>query len=308
MDTQRPRDHTSHEAAPIPWITPNQGVTMTNTPTHQTTETGATYITTRNIPIDELTPFPGQFNAISRLTCGNEIKSGMKSAPTVRHHHRGCRPPMRAVTDMAEAICTAPDCSKPMHNRTHKLCTKHYQRLQRHGDVNVNKRVGPRPDTPIIAIPEQKKCSRCGQVKASTEFHQNIDRRCEPPRVRLKSACKSCCSDEAQKWRQHNPEKARKIDQRYLGSLRTKRRRKARTYGLDEFELAAMEASQQGHCLICKEFAEGGLVVDHDHSTGHVRGLLCGQCNLGLGAFRDNPKRLIAAILYLKAGSRGVFD
>ncbi|MET7713677.1 endonuclease domain-containing protein [Streptomyces sp. NPDC005407] len=209
---------------------------------------------------------------------------------------------------MAEATCTAPDCDKPMHNRTNKLCSQHYQRLKRHGDVNVNKRIGPRPDSPINAIPESKKCSRCGLVKESTEFHRNIDRRTEPPRVRLKSACKSCCSGDAQAWRQRNPEKAKEIDKRYLRSFRTKRRRKARTYGLEEFELAAMDAAQQGHCLICKEFAEDGLVVDHDHATGHVRGLLCNLCNLGLGAFRDNPKRLLTAILYLKAGNRGVFD
>ena len=57
--------------------------------------------------------------------------------------------------------------------------------------------------------------------------------------------------------------------------------------------------SQEGKCNICKEsFAT--LCVDHDHSTGQIRGLLCKQCNLGIGNLKDNIDLLTNAIEYLK--------
>lgn len=65
-------------------------------------------------------------------------------------------------------------------------------------------------------------------------------------------------------------------------------------YGLSIEDLLILDA--RSHCDICPNVPE---VVDHDHLTGAVRGVLCRPCNLGLGYFRDDPARLISAITFL---------
>lgn len=56
----------------------------------------------------------------------------------------------------------------------------------------------------------------------------------------------------------------------------------------------------EGKCRICNAVPYNDILcVDHDHETGEVRGLLCSQCNTGLGMFRDNPELLTRARKYL---------
>lgn len=56
-------------------------------------------------------------------------------------------------------------------------------------------------------------------------------------------------------------------------------------------------ASQSGKCGICGK--EATLCRDHDHTTGADRGFICGDCNKGLGFFKDNPEILESAATYL---------
>lgn len=74
-------------------------------------------------------------------------------------------------------------------------------------------------------------------------------------------------------------------------------------YGLTPEDLASLEAKQNNCCAVCNLPAgknwRGRLFVDHDHNTGKVRGLLCNDCNVGIGRFRDNPALLKAAAEYL---------
>ena len=51
-------------------------------------------------------------------------------------------------------------------------------------------------------------------------------------------------------------------------------------------------------CIICG--SDETLVVDHDHKTGKIRGMLCNHCNRGLGHFRDDPELLEFAAIYLR--------
>jgi len=57
--------------------------------------------------------------------------------------------------------------------------------------------------------------------------------------------------------------------------------------------------SSTRECTICVD--EAALVVDHDHKTNEVRGMICNRCNKGLGLFRDNPDLLEFARIYLLA-------
>lgn len=70
-------------------------------------------------------------------------------------------------------------------------------------------------------------------------------------------------------------------------------------YGLDPADYRAMVERQEGRCLICEDQPDP-LVVDHDHETGEIRGLLCSTCNSGLGMFKDSPVLARRASDYLE--------
>jgi len=78
-------------------------------------------------------------------------------------------------------------------------------------------------------------------------------------------------------------------------------------YGLSLEGYKRMSDDQEGLCAICRgPSGRRALGVDHDHTTGAVRGLLCSTCNSGLGGFRDNAALLIEAIVYLNQHRKGV--
>ncbi len=72
-------------------------------------------------------------------------------------------------------------------------------------------------------------------------------------------------------------------------------------YKVTPEQVKAMEEAQQGCCAICAVPLSSVISsVDHCHTTGKVRGLLCINCNRGLGAFRDNIQNMEKALEYLK--------
>jgi hypothetical protein len=77
------------------------------------------------------------------------------------------------------------------------------------------------------------------------------------------------------------------------------------TYGLSESGYMSLINSQNNLCAICGRKDETRvLCVDHDHKTGAVRGLLCNNCNIGLGNLKDDVQILQSAIGYLQKHSK----
>lgn len=77
-------------------------------------------------------------------------------------------------------------------------------------------------------------------------------------------------------------------------------------YGITETHYRWLFKKQHGRCAICGRVGPrsrwGRFFVDHDHKTGAVRGLLCMDCNTGLGKFDESLRRLNKAKRYIKHG------
>jgi hypothetical protein len=111
--------------------------------------------------------------------------------------------------------------------------------------------------------------------------------------------------------RRKDPEKVAKI-RAYQEQYREKNRKvlsdkqREKTFGITRHEYAEMFHSQNGVCAICSKPETAtrngkikALAVDHDHQTGKVRGLLCSDCNTGIGKLKEDRSIFISAIRYL---------
>jgi len=118
-----------------------------------------------------------------------------------------------------------------------------------------------------------KKCTRCDTWKPLPEFYQ--DSSAKDGRA---SQCAECIKHQV-RWQK----------------LLVK-------FGITPEQYAQLLVEQEHVCAICKGSDSSGraLAVDHDHTTGEIRGLLCSRCNPGLGQFQDDPTLLQAAIDYLR--------
>jgi hypothetical protein len=111
--------------------------------------------------------------------------------------------------------------------------------------------------------------------------------------------CKKCVKEIKSKY-----DKERRKDPSFL--LKEKERFLIKYYDLTLNDYNRLLHVQNFSCAICnigqKDAGAKGLVVDHCHITNKVRGLLCGNCNTGLGKFRDRKDLLINAITYIARG------
>lgn len=115
--------------------------------------------------------------------------------------------------------------------------------------------------------------------------------------------------EKSKEFRTKNPDVIRERRKRYVEKNREKIREKKKktrrhrylkqTYGISEKEFEEIKLKQQGKCAICG-IENKPLQVDHCHSTGEIRELLCHHCNSGLGNFFDNVNVLQKAIDYVR--------
>lgn len=118
------------------------------------------------------------------------------------------------------------------------------------------------------------------------------------------NVCKDCYRIRTNKWRKKNRNKTRSYTQKwYLKNPEHAHKHKLMyRYGINLVHFNAMLESQGGVCAICArpESRKQHLSVDHCHSTGLNRGLLCDACNRSLGGFDDSPEMLRRACAYLE--------
>ena len=107
-----------------------------------------------------------------------------------------------------------------------------------------------------------------------------------------------------QKWKDLNPDQKK---QRHRNARKAWLKYR---YGMTPDELEAIIREQAGRCRLCKRLPTGKrgcakLHIDHCHTTGKVRGLLCHNCNKAIGHLRDDPELALAVAEYLKEHNRG---
>lgn len=146
---------------------------------------------------------------------------------------------------------------------------------------------GPGAKRKTIDAPKGKKqCSKCLKVRAVSSFSK-----CKNAYDGLFPQCRLCKSEFDKATR-----------------AKAKAKHLERKYGLAEAQYWEMFERQGGVCAVCGQpetqvlrGAVSQLSVDHDHTTGRVRGLLCHHCNTAIGLLRDDTAILEAAIAYLKS-------
>ncbi len=124
-------------------------------------------------------------------------------------------------------------------------------------------------------------------------------RRADPEKGRVAARDYACRNSDKvrarhERYKAENPEKVKEVQRR--SQLKSK-------YGLSVEDYDVLLEKQGGVCALCSSSCSTGrrLAVDHDHSTDQVRGLLCSNCNQGLGKFNDDAGLLRKALEYLEA-------
>ena len=135
----------------------------------------------------------------------------------------------------------------------------------------------------------ERTCKKCGCTKSLTDFYKT-GRKNDKPDARH-YVCKQCTI--ARVSANNDPVRARAHHLK-------------RQYNITVEEYDAMLKQQENACAICGSSTPGNsrrntyFAVDHCHTTGKVRGLLCHKCNTALGLLQDNPETITNILSYLQ--------
>lgn len=162
--------------------------------------------------------------------------------------------------------CKVEDCNNKYNSKGY--CAKHYARLWHNGTLIIKNLREKRE----ILIKENKNiCCQCKCIKNITSFCKNKN-----SKYGINLTCKKCAMENHYKVK----------------------------YNINSKQYHLMRKQQNYKCLICSKSEEElnkKLCIDHSHLTKTLRGLLCQQCNLGIGFLKENINILQNAINYLES-------
>lgn len=143
-----------------------------------------------------------------------------------------------------------------------------------------------------ISFEEMKTCTKCLITKHDWCFYVYTESD-KHTTGKLHASCKKCQNEARANHRKENP---------ILTSANARRCKIKRLFGITEKQYNDLLSFQSDVCAICKKKSRDGrrLHIDHNHTTKQVRGLLCHDCNRGIGIFKDDYELLESALKYIK--------
>src|SRR5262249_12210765 len=140
------------------------------------------------------------------------------------------------------------------------------------------------------------RCNYCGLVKPADAFNKK-----RKTMTGREPHCKECRNAAYKRRRAENLEEHRRRGREDWKRPARWDRYYQRSYGITLAQYEAMLGEQDGTCYVCRLADKKKLGVDHDHTTGAIRRLLCDRCNRVLAQAKDDPGLLEKLALYLRA-------
>lgn len=239
----------------------------------------------------------------------SHVKTGLCKPHRRVQLQEGHLRPLRSRSRLQSPVCTGPECSRP--SESHDLCKEHGNQVRKGQPLHVIG--GPwRSDVAKqrwSRMTDDDKAAHVTLMRAAIpaeRTEQHIQRLSAANReawraklIGTERKCRTCGTgfvlDDLRRW--HCSKSCRLL---YATISR---------HGLTAEQYYAIRQSQGDRCAICRrEWGRGwngkGPHIDHCHTTGRVRGLLCGECNTAIGRFGDDPELLRRAADYLERAAQ----